>query len=208
LVKQQQALLGTSASGANFSNGGCSTSSTPFPGSVSSTPFPQGGSSNLGQSSLIGAVGPSSSSSAGFSSSSSFSHGPINFGAGISAAAGPSFSASNRTASSLHQQSNSQLQHPSVSAEQLQEDHLLQRLIGIENILVTIRWHCVLFCGHFSNIYNFRNSKISVQKSLNDLVLNRSVFEDPEMIKKMAAEVKKQLLKQMHAYFMDLSFFI
>lgn len=49
---------------------------------------------------------------------------------------------------------------------------LLQRLIGVENVLVTIR-----------------NSKVNVQKSLNDLVMNRSIFEDPQMIKQMTMEV-------------------
>lgn len=64
-----------------------------------------------------------------------------------------------------------------MSAEQVQEDLLLQRLINVENILLTIRQNA-----------NFLNSKVTMQKSLNDLVLNRSVFEDPELLKQMSSE--------------------
>ncbi|KAL7076738.1 hypothetical protein ACQ4LE_003964, partial [Meloidogyne hapla] len=74
----------------------------------------------------------------------------------------------NRPQTSSNQQQ--QTSQP-VAAEHVQEDLMLQRLFGIEYILLTIR-----------------NSKLNVQKSLNDLLLNSSLFEDPATIKKMAGE--------------------
>uniref|UniRef100_A0A914I4C9 Uncharacterized protein n=1 Tax=Globodera rostochiensis TaxID=31243 RepID=A0A914I4C9_GLORO len=62
-------------------------------------------------------------------------------------------------------------QQQQMSTEQMQEDMLLRRLIGIEQILITIR-----------------NSKVCLKKTLNDMLVNDSVFDDAAMITRMSSE--------------------
>ncbi|KAL3092201.1 hypothetical protein niasHT_023760 [Heterodera trifolii] len=72
------------------------------------------------------------------------------------------------------QQQSQQNQTPpnNVPAEQMEEDTLLRRMIGIEQILIRIR-----------------NSKVNVRKTLSDVMMNSSsMFDDATMVAKMSLE--------------------
>ncbi|KAL3094449.1 hypothetical protein niasHT_025925 [Heterodera trifolii] len=152
----QQQKHFTGANGTNFSHFGM----TPNAQSIS------GGTSTGFMSSNN--VGGTSSSSA---SSSSF---PTPIYGNTNAPQNDGGSAGDTATKKQQQQQPPQNQTPpnNVPAEQMEEDTLLRRMIGIEQILIRTR-----------------NSKVNVRKTLSDVMMNSSsMFDDAAMVAKMSLE--------------------